>query len=182
MMKIAFSKIIQGVFQYSPDCYEDSRGHFFESYNQERLRNALAKEGLTLPLFVQENQSFSKAGVLRGLHFQRGVHAQGKLVGVVTGHVIDVAVDLRPNSPTYLQHQKFILEESNQKFVYLPPGLAHGFYALRDTIFQYKCTRPYCKDAENGIRFDDPTLAIDWELVGDPIISDKDRILPHLTR
>jgi len=177
-MNITFSDIIDGVFEYIPTRYADSRGHFFESYNGEQLREVLETRGLSLPIFVQENQSYSIPNVLRGLHYQTGVHAQGKLIRVITGSVMDVAVDLRPSSKTYLNHQVFILNGLNS--VYLPPGLAHGFYALEETIFQYKCTQYYCKEAEAGIRYDDPILGIKWPSQT-PVVSEKDLELPFLS-
>lgn len=181
-MKLNLSTKIEGVFEYIPRVFSDERGYFKESFNREKLQALLSDHGLgLLPKFVQENHSYSRMGVLRGLHFQKGYYAQGKLVSVVTGSVNDVAVDLRPNSPTYLNWERFFL--NGRQYVYLPPGIAHGFYATADTIFQYKCTKPYHKESEGGIRYDDPVLGIEWgyELDPvDPIVSEKDQALPSL--
>lgn len=159
---------IEGLIEIYPRIFGDARGHFFESYRQD----IFAQNGIPFQ-FVQDNQSFSTAGVLRGLHFQKAPFSQGKLVRVVTGKVIDVAVDIRPNSPTFGKHQKFILDASLQNMVYIPEGFAHGFAALEDSIFSYKCTNNYNKASEGGIIWNDPDLNIDWG-IKNPNVSEKD--------
>jgi dTDP-4-dehydrorhamnose 3,5-epimerase len=126
---------------------------------------------------VQDNFSFSTAGVLRGLHFQKDPHAQGKLVRCMTGKVKDVIVDLRTSSPTFGQHASFILDADQGNMLYVPAGFAHGFVALEETIFVYKCTDFWNKEAESGLRWNDPSLQISWD-IENPIVSDKDQILP----
>lgn len=159
---------IEGLIEIYPKIFGDARGHFFESYRQD----IFAQNGIPCQ-FVQDNQSFSTAGVLRGLHFQNSPFAQGKLVRVVTGKVIDVAVDIRPNSPTFGKYQKFTLDASLQNMVYIPEGFAHGFAALEDSIFSYKCTNNYNKASEGGIIWNDPDLNIDWG-IKNPNVSEKD--------
>jgi dTDP-4-dehydrorhamnose 3,5-epimerase len=163
---------IAGLVEIFPRVFEDERGIFFESYNEQLF------ETLGLPInFVQDNQSFSKKGVVRGLHFQKAPFAQGKLVRVITGRVLDVAVDIRPDSPTFGQHEVFELRSETNNIAYIPEGFAHGFVALEDTIFSYKCTNVYNKESESGILWNDPDLGIDWG-VENPIVSEKDQILP----
>lgn len=160
-----------------PRVFEDPRGYFFESFNQ------IAFEKAGLPTrFVQDNQSQSQPGTLRGLHFQTGIHAQGKLVRVVLGEIYDVAVDIRQNSPTYGKFFGVHLDAVTHRMVYVPPGFAHGFYVLQpNTIVNYKCTTPYFPAAESGVRWDDPELAIPWPLLPIPIsVSEKDKVLPVL--
>ncbi len=159
---------IKGLIEIFPKIFGDARGHFFESYRKE----VFTENGIPFD-FVQDNQSFSTAGVLRGLHFQNAPFAQGKLVRVITGKVLDVAVDIRPDSPTFGKHEKFILDASLQNMVYIPEGFAHGFVALEDSVFSYKCTNNYNKSAESGIIWNDPQLNIDWEITH-PNVSDKD--------
>lgn len=163
---------IEGLVEIYPRIFEDERGLFFESYQRE----VFAKNGIPFE-FVQDNQSFSSAGVLRGLHFQNQPFAQGKLVRVVSGKVVDVAVDLRPNSPTFGKYQKFLLDASLQNMVFIPEGFAHGFAALENSIFTYKCTNIYNKASESGIIWNDPDLSIDWE-IKNPNVSQKDVELP----
>lgn len=163
---------IKGLFEIQPRIFEDERGFFFESYNKD----AFAKHGLDFD-FVQDNQSFSVKGVLRGLHFQKEPFAQGKLVRVVKGKVLDVVVDLRRSSPTFGQHATFVLEAEKNNMVYVPEGFAHGFLALEEAIFMYKCTNLYNKASESGIIWNDPTLNIDWGITA-PNVSEKDLILP----
>jgi dTDP-4-dehydrorhamnose 3,5-epimerase len=163
---------LAGVVQYFPSIFHDDRGHFFESYNQK----AFAANGVG-ENFVQDNHSWSKKGVVRGLHFQNAPHAQGKLVRVMTGKALDVIVDIRPESPTFGQHEKFLLDSSLGNMLYVPAGFAHGFVALQETIFVYKCTDFWNREAESGIVWNDPELNIDWG-VSDPIVSGKDQILP----
>jgi dTDP-4-dehydrorhamnose 3,5-epimerase len=163
---------IEGLIEIYPRIFEDERGHFFESYQRE----AFTKNGIPFE-FVQDNQSFSSAGVLRGLHYQNEPFAQGKLVRVITGKVLDVAVDIRLDSPTFGQYQSFILDATLQNMVYIPAGFAHGFAALEDSIFSYKCTNVYNKASESGIIWNDSDLNIDWQ-IEKPNVSQKDLILP----
>ncbi|MEA5404571.1 dTDP-4-dehydrorhamnose 3,5-epimerase [Arcicella sp. DC2W] len=163
---------LKDVLIIEPTVFEDARGVFFESFNSITW----AKQGLPSE-FVQDNQSFSVKGVLRGLHFQQGEFAQGKLVRVITGRVLDVAVDIRPDSPTFGKWEFFELDGKSNKMVYIPVGFAHGFLALEDSIFSYKCTAGYNKASEGGIIWNDPVLKIEWP-VENPNISDKDLILP----
>lgn len=159
-----------------PTVFNDSRGYFFESFNQSTF-NTLIGQSVT---FVQDNESYSTKGVLRGLHFQKEEWAQAKLVRVVKGRVLDVAVDIRKDSPTYGQYISVELTEDNKKQLFVPRGFAHGFVVLSDTaIFSYKCDNYYNKEAEGGIIYNDTTLNIDWELpIETLIISEKDAILP----
>jgi dTDP-4-dehydrorhamnose 3,5-epimerase len=167
-MEITESKL-KGLFVIKPRVFEDARGYFFESYN----RNDFLKHGLDLD-FVQDNQSLSQKGVLRGLHFQAPPHAQGKLVRVITGSVLDVAVDIRKNSPTYGEWYGLELTGKNKWMMYIPEGFAHGFSTLEDnTVFSYKCTNYYNKPAEGCLLWNDPRLAINWQL-SDPLLSEKD--------
>jgi len=166
-------KSLEGLIEIIPTVYKDERGYFFETYNKQ------AFEAHGIPThFVQDNQSFSKKGVVRGLHFQRDPHAQGKLVRVVMGRVIDIAVDIRPNSPTFGQYEAVELDANLGNLFYLPEGFAHGFVALEDAIFIYKCTNLYNKASEGGIIWNDPTINIDWQ-IANPIISEKDLTLPR---
>jgi dTDP-4-dehydrorhamnose 3,5-epimerase len=160
---------IEGLLVLRPKVFRDTRGYFFESYNEALLQKA----GHSLH-FVQDNQSLSQKGVLRGLHFQNPPHAQGKLVRVITGRVLDVAVDIRKGSPTYGQHFAIELSGENCTQLYIPPGFAHGFLTLEDhTIFTYKCTAYYHKAAEDCISWNDPALNINWN-IADPVVSEKD--------
>lgn len=160
---------IKDLWVIKPKVFADARGYFFESYNKELF----AKNGLNMT-FVQDNQSLSHKGVLRGLHFQNPPFAQGKLVRVITGAVLDVAVDIRKNSPTYGKHFDAELTEENKMMMYIPEGFAHGFLTLRDnTIFSYKCTNVYNKASEDSIKWNDPTVGIRWN-VEDPLLSEKD--------
>ena len=167
---------IDGCFELTPKVFEDERGHLFESYHQEVFESLT---GIS-PTFVQDNQSFSYKGVLRGLHFQKGAHAQSKLVRVLEGKVLDVAVDLRPSSPTTGQVVQTILSSENRKQLFIPRGCAHGFLTLSATaIFLYKCDNFYHAQSEGGILFNDPTLHIDWHLnEKELIISEKDKLWP----
>lgn len=163
---------IEGLVEIFPRFFEDARGLFFESFNSNSFKE------LGIPhQFVQDNQSFSHKGVLRGLHFQEAPFAQGKLVRVVCGKVLDIALDIRPQSPTFGKHEAFLLDGIKHNMVYIPEGFAHGFVALEDTIFTYKCTNVYDKASERGIRWDDEELGIDWGITN-PIISEKDNLLP----
>jgi dTDP-4-dehydrorhamnose 3,5-epimerase len=163
---------IAGLVEIFPRVFGDDRGMFFESFNEQLFKD------LGLPTnFVQDNQSFSKKGVVRGLHFQNAPFAQGKLVRVISGSVLDVAVDIRPESPTFGKYEVFVLKGETNNMAYIPEGFAHGFAALEDSIFSYKCTNLYSKVSESGILWNDPELAIDWG-VENPIVSEKDQILP----
>ena len=168
---------IQGLVVLTPTVFEDSRGCFFEAYNKVHLE----KLGITIN-FVQDNQSFSKKGTLRGLHYQNPPFAQTKLVRVLQGEIIDVAVDLRKDSPTYGKHFSIALSADNKKQLLIPQGFAHGFSVISETaVVMYKCDQFYNKESEGGIRFDDPALGIDWGLdLSTAIVSEKDLILPNL--
>ena len=166
---------IKDLVVLTPEVYKDERGYFFGSYNQAKF---LQKE-ITYQ-FIQDNQSFSKRGVIRGLHLQINPYAQAKLVRVLQGEILDVAVDLRKQSPTYGQHFSVVLSAENKKQLMVPHGFAHGFSVLSETAsVLYKVDQVYHKDSERGIRYDDPTLAIDWQLnPKEIIVSEKDLILP----
>ena len=167
-MEIIETKI-NGLFIIQPKVFEDARGYFFESYNESVFKQF----GINVN-FVQDNQSLSGAGVLRGLHFQAPPFSQGKLVRVITGAVLDVAVDIRKNSPTYGQHVSVELSEENKTMFYIPSGFAHGFLTLRDnTVFSYKCTQVYNKASEGCVLWNDLDLNIQWN-VTNPILSEKD--------
>ena len=165
---------IQDLVIINPTVFEDARGYFFEAYNQ----NTLADLGVTIN-FVQDNQSFSKRGTLRGLHYQNQPFAQTKLVRVLHGEIIDVAVDIRKQSPTYGQHFAIKLSAENKKQLLIPHGFAHGFSVISETAaVLYKCDQFYNKESEGGIRFDDSSLNIDWGMdLKDAIVSDKDLVL-----
>jgi len=163
-----------GLIEIFPDVFADDRGWFYEFYKEETFK----KNHLHYS-FVQENQSFSKKGVVRGLHFQHPPYAQAKLVTALTGKVLDVVVDLRPTSKTFKQKYYCLLESSKRNMLLIPEGFAHGFSALEDSIFFYKCSNVYNRGSEAGIRWDDPDLKIEWR-VENPIISGKDSELPPL--
>lgn len=165
---------IKGIVEIFPRVFNDDRGYFFESYQYESFKNNGIPE-----VFVQDNQSFSTKGVLRGLHLQLDPFAQGKLVRVISGKVLDVAVDVRPGSETLGQYATFILSAEQQNMAYIPPGFAHGFAALEDAVFSYKCTNYYDKASESGIIWNDASLGIDWQL-DNPNVSAKDEELPTL--
>lgn len=158
-----------------PSLFEDERGYFFEAYNQAKFDEL----GINYK-FIQDNQSFSKRGVIRGLHMQINPFAQAKLVRVLEGEILDVVVDLRKNSPTYGHHESVVLSAANKKQFMVPHGFAHGFSVLSKTAsVLYKVDQLYDKNSERGIRFDDPTLAIDWQINKEEIIvSEKDLVLP----
>lgn len=165
---------LDGVLLIKPRAFGDRRGWFFESFRSDRL----AEHGVVVP-FVQDNVSKSAKNTVRGLHFQ-DPHAQGKLVSVLSGTVFDVAVDIRPSSPTFGKWLGRVLDDRNHWQLYVPPGFAHGFSVLSDeAIFHYKCTDYYAPDAEHGIAWDDTDLAIDWR-VADAIVSEKDQRWPTL--
>lgn len=166
---------IEGLALLEPSVFGDERGYFFESYQQKRFE----EEGLPTN-YVQDNQSSSSKGTLRGLHFQNPPFEQGKLVRVIKGAVLDVVVDIRKKSPTFGKYESFELNENNKHILWIPPGFAHGFYTFEDdTIFVYKCTGQYHKASENGIIWNDPDLKIDWG-EGHKIISEKDKALQML--
>lgn len=161
---------LEGILIIQPTFFKDERGLFFEAYH----KNKLSDYGLP-DMFVQDNVSVSRKGVLRGLHFQNPPYAQGKLVSVTSGAVLDVAVDIRTNSPTYGQHFSIELSDKNHTILYIAPGFAHGFLTLEDeTQFVYKCSNFYKKESEDAIRWDDRDLNIQWG-IEDPIISEKDK-------
>lgn len=169
---------IDGVVIIEPQLFGDSRGYFFESFSQREF-NALVR-----PVrFVQDNESMSSEGVLRGLHFQLPPHAQSKLVRVVSGQVLDVAVDIRRGSPTFGKHVSVLLTGENHRQLFIPRGFAHGFRVLSPTaVFQYKCDSFYAPHSEGAIAWNDPALGIDWQLPPsvEPVVSDKDRTHPLL--
>lgn len=163
---------IDSVIIVEPRVFSDARGYFFESYNEaEFIKNGIPNK------FVQDNQSKSTYGVVRGLHCQLGEHAQAKLVRVLSGRVLDVAVDIRKNSPTFGKYVAVELSDENKRQLFIPRGFLHGFSVLSDTaVFAYKCDNLYAPGAEFGIRFDDPDIGVDWRVPADKIItSDKDR-------
>ena len=167
---------IQDCFILEPTVFSDERGSFFESYSKERFERAIGRQ----VDFVQDNQSTSKRGTLRGLHFQKGIYAQAKLIRVIKGEVLDVIVDIRKESPTFGQHFKVLLSAQNPKMLFIPRGIAHGFLSLEDeVVFAYKCDNYYHHEAESGILYNDPDLAIDWGLSEEQLLlSPKDRQLP----
>ena len=167
---------IEGVYIIESDCFGDNRGWFMETYNEEKFKEL----GIDC-IFVQDNLSFSgQKGTLRGLHYQKAPYAQAKLVRCIKGIVIDVAVDIRKGSPTYGQWVSCELSEENKRMFFVPKGMAHGFLTLtNDVLFQYKCSDFYNKNAEGGIRYNDPTINVDWGtlLNGiEPVLSEKDKI------
>lgn len=163
---------LEGLYELEPNVFGDERGYFFESFRKKTFQDL----GITQD-FIQDNESFSCKGTLRGLHYQKDPYAQAKLVRVVKGKVLDVALDLRVDSPTFGQHHKVILDSQKHNLFLVPRGFAHGFYALEDSIFTYKCSNYYNKESEGGILWDDPALNIEWDAT-DPIVSDKDKVLP----
>ncbi|MGY8938786.1 MAG: dTDP-4-dehydrorhamnose 3,5-epimerase [Flavobacteriales bacterium] len=167
---------LKGCFILEPTIFDDGRGSFFEAFNQQNFEQ---KTGLQIN-FVQDNQSISQRGVLRGLHLQKGIHAQTKLVRVIKGKVLDVAVDFRKDSSTYGKHFSIELSGENNKQLFVPRGFLHGFVTLENnTIFSYKCDNYYNKEAEDGVIYNDKDLNIDWKLDETEIVlSEKDIILP----
>ena len=168
---------IEDVVIIEPDVFGDSRGYFFESYSQKKFDEQVRKIE-----FVQDNESKSRYGVLRGLHFQKGKDAQSKLVRVVKGRVLDVAVDIRKGSPTFGQYVAVELTEENHRQLFVPRGFAHGFSVLsEEAVFQYKCDNLYAPHAEGAIAWDDPDIGIDWQLPAeDVLLSAKDAAHPRL--
>ncbi|WP_299318388.1 dTDP-4-dehydrorhamnose 3,5-epimerase [uncultured Maribacter sp.] len=171
---------LKGCFIIEPTLFADDRGYFFESFNEERFNKGIG----TNVEFVQDNQSFSQQGVIRAIHYQLGEYAQAKLVRVLHGTVIDVAVDLRKSSPTYGQHVAIELSGENKRQLFIPRGFGHGFSVVSETAeFFYKCDNYYNKESEGGIIFNDSTLEIDWKVDSDQIkVSEKDLILPTLNK
>jgi len=176
-MKFIETKL-KGCFIIEPKIIGDERGSFMESFNEKTFANGVRDN----VHFVQDNQSFSKRGVLRGLHYQRDEYAQAKLVRVIKGTVLDIAVDIRKNSPTFGQNVTLELSEDNKQQLFIPKGFAHGFIVLSDTaIFSYKCDNFYNKESEGGIIYNDKDLNIDWVLnEKEFIVSEKDLKLPNL--
>lgn len=175
---VALETKLKDCYILEPTVFGDSRGYFFESYNKQTFDN-LINQNVN---FVQDNESFSSRGVLRGLHGQKGEFAQAKLVRVTQGEVLDVAVDFRKDSPTYLQHVSVKLSSENKKQLFIPRGFLHGFVVLSQTaVFNYKCDNLYNKEAEEGIIYNDSDLNIDWLLNEDQLmISEKDKVLPTI--
>jgi len=169
---------LEGCYIIEPKIINDGRGYFMESFNEQTFSNGT---GIDVH-FVQDNQSYSTKGVLRGLHYQTGQHAQAKLVRVLKGEVLDVAVDIRPNSPTFGQYESVLLSGENQRQFFVPRGFAHGFLVLSESaVFFYKCDNFYNKESEGGILYNDPALQIDWRFPDEElIISEKDKIQPTL--
>ncbi len=169
---------LEGCFVIEPKIFNDERGYFLESFNENTFQ-----KGIGQPVhFVQDNQSFSSKGVLRGLHYQTGEHAQAKLVRVLQGEVLDVVADIRPDSKTYGESFSVVLSGENQKQFFIPRGFAHGFLVLSDTAtFFYKCDNFYNKESEGGIIYNDKSLNIDWQFSNaELLISEKDAILPTI--
>jgi dTDP-4-dehydrorhamnose 3,5-epimerase len=173
-MKIK-STDIPGLLIIEPEVYQDERGYFFEAYNKQKFLDC----GIDVD-FIQDNESYSKKGVLRGLHYQKEPYSQGKLVRVVKGSVLDVAVDIRAGSPTFGKWSAVELSSENKLMYWIPKGFAHGFLTLEDdTIFTYKCSGIYHRPSEAAIYWNDPTLAINWGIT-EPILSEKDKLAPFL--
>ncbi|WP_456867488.1 dTDP-4-dehydrorhamnose 3,5-epimerase [Galbibacter sp. BG1] len=174
-MKITETKL-KGCFIIEPRLFQDERGYFFESFNKNQFKEAIGEE----VNFVQDNQSLSKRGAVRALHYQVGAYAQAKLVRVLQGKVLDVAVDIRKDSATFGEHVVLELSAENKKQLFIPRGFAHGFVALSETAeFFYKCDNFYNKEAEGGIIYNDKTLNIDWQIPdSEVVLSEKDRQLP----
>ena len=164
---------IEGVYIIEPRLFEDERGYFFEAFSERKFAELTGIE----TRFVQDNESRSTKGVVRGLHFQLAPHAQSKLVRVVRGKILDIAVDIRRGSPTFGKHIAVELSEHNHRQLFIPRGFAHGFSVLEgDAIVEYKCDNYYATESEGAIRWDDPTLAIDWQIAhNEAIVSSKDK-------
>ena len=169
---------LEGCFVIEPKIFNDERGYFLESFNENTFQNGIGQQ----VHFVQDNQSFSTKGVLRGLHYQTGDYAQAKLVRVLQGEVLDVAVDIRPNSKSYGEHVSVLLSAEKQNQFFIPRGFAHGFLVLSETAtFFYKCDNFYNKESEGGIIYNDNSLKIDWQFPEDEIIlSENDKVQPFL--
>ena len=169
---------LEGCYIIESKIIVDERGYFMESFNENTFQNGIGQK----VHFVQDNQSFSSKGVLRGLHYQTGEHAQAKLVRVLQGEVLDVAVDIRLNSPTFGHYEAVVLSAENQRQFFIPRGFAHGFLVLSDTAtFFYKCDNFYNKESEGGISYNDKTINIDWSFpIEKLIISEKDKVQPGI--
>ena len=184
-MNFIKSPKIDGIVIVEPQVFEDDRGFFMETYSKK----VFAENGIDIE-FVQDNHSRSSQGVLRGLHFQKPPFAQAKLIRVTQGEVVDVAVDIRPNSPTFGQYQSVLLTEENKTMFFIPKGFAHGFLVLSDIAdFQYKCSNFYSKESEGGVLYNDPAIGIDWSVVETAlmsaeqyVLSDKDKLWPTLSQ
>ena len=176
-MEILKTKL-DGVFIIEPDVFGDDRGYFYESFNAKKFKE---KTGIEVN-FVQDNESKSKYGVVRGLHFQKGDYAQTKLVHVAKGRILDIAVDIRKDSPTYGKHVAIELSDVNHRQLYISKGFAHGFSVLsEEAVFQYKCDNYYAPQSEGGILWNDPTIGIDWQIpFSDIVLSEKDKKHPLL--
>ncbi|AXO80776.1 dTDP-4-dehydrorhamnose 3,5-epimerase [Olleya aquimaris] len=176
-MNIVQTKL-KDCYIFEPTVFGDNRGYFFESYNKVKFESLIGKS----VNFIQDNEAFSNKGALRGLHFQKGEFAQAKLVRVTHGLVLDVAVDLRKDSETFLQHIAVELSSDNKKQLFVPRGFAHGYVVLSDTaMFNYKCDNVYNKASEGGVIYSDQDLKIDWKLNPELfIVSEKDKILPTI--
>ena len=168
---------ISGVWVIEPTVFNDSRGYFFEAFKKEEFEQHIGKIN-----FIQDNESKSSYGVLRGLHFQKGEFAQAKLVRVIKGEVLDVAVDIRKNSPTFGKHVAVVLSEENKKQFFIPRGFAHGFLVISpEAIFTYKVDNIYAPQSEGGIIYNDPQIGIEWRIPeADLLLSEKDKKLPEL--
>jgi len=171
---------IEGLYLIESDCFGDNRGWFMETFNEAKFQEM----GIDAR-FVQDNLSYSaQKGTLRGMHYQRAPYSQAKLVRCIRGAIVDVVVDIRKGSPTYGKWESFDLSEENKKMLFIPKGMAHGFLTITDEVlFQYKCDELYNKESEGGIRYDDPTINIDWGslLNGiEPVLSEKDKVAPTL--
>ncbi|MFY8213585.1 MAG: dTDP-4-dehydrorhamnose 3,5-epimerase [Flavobacterium sp.] len=175
---IVFPTKLDGCFIIEPKLVFDERGYFMEAFNEKLFNKKLNQE----VHFVQQNQSYSTKGVLRGLHYQTGIHAQAKLIRVISGSVLDVAVDIRPESNTFGQYMKVVLSDENQKQIFIPRGFAHGFLVLSESAtFFYNCDNYYNKESEGGISYNDQTINIDWDFPTENlIVSEKDKVLPNL--
>lgn len=169
---------LRGCFEIIPSLHQDTRGYFFEAFNQATFK---AATGISFSV-VQENQSKSTQGTIRALHFQKGIYAQAKWVRVLTGVIIDAVVDLRPNSPTFGKHYRVQLSAQNLKQLYIPKGFAHGFSVVSESAtVSYACDAPYQPESEGGVYYADPSLSIDWGLGTEPpLLSEKDQRLPLL--
>lgn len=174
-MKVTETKL-KGCFIIEPTVFKDERGYFYETFNQQKFTELTGQE----IDFVQDNESFSSRGVLRGLHYQAGAFTQAKLIRVAQGKVLDVVVDIRKDSPTFGEHISVEISSENKKQLFIPKGFAHGFIVLSETVlFLYKCDNYYNKESERGIIYNDKTLNIDWKLAkSELIISEKDTVLP----
>lgn len=171
---------IKGLYLIESDCFGDNRGWFMETFNEAKFQEM----GIDAK-FVQDNLSYSaQKGTLRGMHYQRAPYSQAKLVRCIRGAIVDVVVDIRKGSPTYGKWLSFELNEENKNMLFIPKGMAHGFLTITDEVlFQYKCDELYNKESEGGIRYDDPTINIDWDLLLNgikPVLSEKDKIAPLL--